>query len=38
MRTGARQIHFGEIERPDDIESLFHCKPLIERLLEEVGA
>ncbi len=38
MRTGARQIHFGEVERPDDIESLFHCKPLVERLLEDVGA
>lgn len=38
MRTGARQIHFGEIERPDDIESLFHCKPLVERVLAEVGA
>lgn len=38
MRTGARQIHFGEIERPDDIESLFHHKPLLDRLLEEVGA
>jgi aminoglycoside phosphotransferase (APT) family kinase protein len=38
MRTGARQIHFGEVERPDDIESLFHCKPLVERLLDEVGA
>ncbi|HEX7740783.1 MAG TPA: phosphotransferase family protein [Marmoricola sp.] len=38
MRTGVRQIHFGEIERPDDIESLFHCRPLIEQLLDEVGA
>jgi aminoglycoside phosphotransferase (APT) family kinase protein len=38
MRTGARQIHFGEIERPDDIETLFHHKPLMERLLAEVGA
>ena len=38
MRTGARQIHFGEIERPDDVESLMHNKPLPERLLEEVGA
>ena len=38
MRTGARQIHFGEIERPDDIEALFHHKPLLERLLTEVGA
>jgi aminoglycoside phosphotransferase (APT) family kinase protein len=38
MRTGARQIHFGEIERPDDIETLFHCKPLVERILHEAGA
>ena len=38
MRTGARQIHFGEIEKPEDIETLFHYKPLIERLLAEVGA
>lgn len=38
MRTGARQIHFGEIERPDDLESLFHCKPLVERILTEAGA
>jgi aminoglycoside phosphotransferase (APT) family kinase protein len=38
MRTGARQIHFGEIERPEDIESLFHHKPLLDTLLTEVGA
>ena len=38
MRTSARQLHFGEIERPADVETLFHCKPLIERLLSEVGA
>lgn len=38
MRTGARQIHFGEIEAPEDLESLFHHKPLLDRLLEEVGA
>jgi aminoglycoside phosphotransferase (APT) family kinase protein len=38
LRTGARQIHFGEIERPDDIESLFHHKPLLDRLLAEAGA
>lgn len=38
MRTGLRQIRFGEIEQPDDIETLFHCKPLVERLLDEVGA
>lgn len=38
MRTGARQVHFGEIERPDDIETLFHHKPLLDRLLAEAGA
>ncbi|MEJ7833746.1 MAG: phosphotransferase family protein, partial [Nocardioides sp.] len=38
MRTGARSIHFGETERPDDIETLFHHKPLLERLLAEAGA
>ena len=38
MRTGARQIHFGEIERPDDLESLFHHKPLLDQLLDDVGA
>lgn len=38
MRTGARQVHFGEIERPDDIESLMHHKPLMESILERAGA
>ena len=38
MRTGARSIHFGEIEKPDDLETLFHHKPLMERLLNEAGA
>jgi hypothetical protein len=37
MRTGARQVRFGEIERPDDVETLFHCKPLVERYCSEVG-
>ena len=37
MRTGARQIHFGEIERPEDIETLMHHKPLLETLLAKVG-
>jgi aminoglycoside phosphotransferase (APT) family kinase protein len=37
MRTGARQVRFGEIERPDDVESLFHCKPLVERYVAGVG-
>ena len=38
MRTGARQVRFGEIEKPDDVETLFHHKPLMDRLLTEVGA
>ena len=38
LRTSARQIHFGEIERPDDPEAVFHHRPLFERLLAEVGA
>lgn len=38
LRTSARQIHFGEIERPDDPESVFHHRPLLEALLAEVGA
>lgn len=38
MRTGARQAHFGEIELPDDVDSLMHHAPLFSRLLDEVGA
>ena len=38
MRTGARQIRFGEIEEPDDVESLMHHRQLFEQLLDEAGA
>jgi len=38
LRTSARQIHFGEIERPDDPEAVFHHRPIFEALLAEVGA
>ncbi|WP_435746766.1 phosphotransferase family protein [Nocardioides sp. SYSU DS0663] len=38
MRTGARQVHFGEIERPEDPDALMHHKPLLDRLLAEAGA
>jgi aminoglycoside phosphotransferase (APT) family kinase protein len=38
MRTGTRQAHFGEIELPEDVESLFHHAPLFTGLLDEVGA
>jgi aminoglycoside phosphotransferase (APT) family kinase protein len=36
MRTGARRVHFGELERPDDVDgTLFYHRPLLERLIEE---
>jgi aminoglycoside phosphotransferase (APT) family kinase protein len=38
LRTGTRQIHFGEIERPGDLESVMHHRPLLAGLLDEVGA
>jgi aminoglycoside phosphotransferase (APT) family kinase protein len=38
MRTGTRQIHFGEVERPADIETLMHNRPLLAAVLDEVGA
>ncbi len=38
MRTGARSIHFEEIERPDDIETLMHHKGLMESILQRIGA
>lgn len=38
MRTGARSIHFGEIQKPADVETLMHHKPLLDQLLAEVGA
>lgn len=34
MRTGARSIHFGEVERPDDIETLMFHRSLFESLLD----
>ncbi len=35
MRTGARRVHFGEIEKPDDIESLFYHGGLLRRLIND---
>jgi aminoglycoside phosphotransferase (APT) family kinase protein len=35
MRTSARRIHFGEMERPDDIESQFYHASLMKRLIGE---
>ncbi|MFL6159505.1 MAG: phosphotransferase family protein [Marmoricola sp.] len=34
MRTGARQVHFGELDGlPEDVDSLFHHGPLMRALL-----
>lgn len=40
MRTGARQVHFGEIEMPEQVEGLFHHRGLLEKLLdgERIGS
>ncbi len=35
MRTGARRVHFGEIPKPDDVESLFYHGALLKRLTGE---
>jgi aminoglycoside phosphotransferase (APT) family kinase protein len=34
MRTGTRQVHFGEIEMPDDIHELMHHRDLFRQLVE----
>ncbi len=33
MRTSARRVRFGEIEKPDDVESLFYHGALLRRLI-----
>jgi aminoglycoside phosphotransferase (APT) family kinase protein len=35
MRTGARRVHFGEVDKPDDVESLFYHSALMKRLIGE---
>ena len=35
MRTGARRVHFGEMEKPEDVETLFYHRPLLQRMIEE---
>jgi aminoglycoside phosphotransferase (APT) family kinase protein len=35
MRTGARRVHFGELEKPDAVESLFYHAGLMKRLIGE---
>jgi aminoglycoside phosphotransferase (APT) family kinase protein len=34
MRTGARRVHFGEVDKPDDVETMFYHAGLLKRLLE----
>ncbi|MCK0174716.1 MULTISPECIES: phosphotransferase family protein [Mycobacteriaceae] len=33
MRTGARRVHFGEMDPPTDVESLFYHGALLRRLI-----
>jgi aminoglycoside phosphotransferase (APT) family kinase protein len=35
MRTGARRVRFGEIEKPDDVESMFYHASLLKKLMGE---
>lgn len=35
MRTGARRVHFGEMEKPDNPESLFYHAGLLKKLIGE---
>ena len=37
MRTGARRVRFGEIEKPDDVESMFYHASLLKRLIGETN-
>lgn len=33
MRTGARRVHFGEMEKPENPESLFYHAGLLRKLM-----
>jgi aminoglycoside phosphotransferase (APT) family kinase protein len=33
LRTGLRQVHFGEIEMPDDVDGLLRNAAPLERML-----
>jgi aminoglycoside phosphotransferase (APT) family kinase protein len=35
MRTSARRVRFGEIEKPDDVETLFYHGSVLKRLIGE---
>ena len=34
MRTGARRVHFGETDMPEDVETLFYNRNSLEQLLD----
>jgi aminoglycoside phosphotransferase (APT) family kinase protein len=38
LRIAARQIHFGEIEAPEDPESVLYHRAMFAAMLDEVGA
>ena len=38
LRIAARQIHFGEIEAPEDPEATLYHRAMFEAMLDEVGA
>jgi aminoglycoside phosphotransferase (APT) family kinase protein len=37
LRTGARRVHFGEMQRPENVESLFYHAALLRRLIGETA-
>lgn len=37
MRTSARRVHFGEMAKPDDVESQFYHASLLKRLIGEAN-
>lgn len=38
MRTGTAQVHFGEMDMPDDVEGLFRHRDLLEQMARAAGA
>jgi aminoglycoside phosphotransferase (APT) family kinase protein len=38
LRIAARQIHFGELEAPEEPESVLYHRAMFEAMLDEVGA
>lgn len=35
MRTGARRVRFGEVDKPEDVETLFYHASLLKKLIGE---